>query len=302
MNRFAQRVRRYLDPFNYLRFLERGLLLRSIVSEKPVLFILGLPRSGTTLLYQYIVHRLQVAYFTNGVGKYPHSALLMTWWERKKYGEYFSDFQSQYGKMSGWISPREAGGFWARFFDLEQYTRFDDVSSTQIRILQRTIAGVQHVFGDTAFVNKNVKHMLRLNALQYIFPNSFFLIVERDLPNVALSILRGRYANRADPYAWWSVRPPEYIQLKDLPLPQQIAGQVHALARCMETDLAQIPSAQVVRVDYKAFCQEPESLITTLRPLLGNPVDRNPAVKGFPISYNVAQTPEEQELILLLKK
>lgn len=300
MSRLTQRLRRFLDPLNYLRFLEQAWLLRPAVSEKPVVFILGLPRSGTTLVYQYLVHRLQVAYFTNGVGKYPHAALLMTWWERKRYGEYRSDFQSQYGKMIGPVSPREAGGFWARFFDLEQYTRFEQVSPARIRILQRTIAGVQHLFGDVAFVNKNVKHMLRLDALARIFPHALFLIVERELPEVALSVLRGRYANLADPHAWWSVRPPDYPSLKDLSLPEQIAGQVRGLARQMDADLAQIPATRVVRVAYSAFCQEPERLIATLRPLLGHPTERNPPVSAFPISHNTPKTPEEEALLRLL--
>ena len=56
---------------NYLYLIERALLAVTSRSEGSQLFILGPPRTGTTLIYQYIAHRLNVAYFTNGVGRYP---------------------------------------------------------------------------------------------------------------------------------------------------------------------------------------------------------------------------------------
>ncbi|MCB8943683.1 MAG: sulfotransferase [Ardenticatenaceae bacterium] len=291
---------RYLDPFKYGRFLETLYLKRPITTLKPQLFIFGLPRSGTTLVYQYIVHRLKVAYFTNGVGQYPHAPICITYWQNHRYGEYQSDFQSNYGKVTGPLSPREAGGFWGRYFDMEAYSHFEDVTPAQKNSLQRTIAAIQKLYGDVAFVNKNVKHMLRLDALQKIFPNSLFLIVERDLCDVGLSVLHGRYQNLTDPTEWWSVRPPNYQQLRNLPIPEQIAQQLFTLQQQIEADLVHIHASRIFRIHYQTFCQNPEHLITQLYSALAYPHHRNPPATHFPLSHHQPQTDEELHLVELL--
>ena len=74
--------------------LERALLLVDFKPNAPIIFIVGLPRSGTTLVYQYLVHRLKVSYFTNGVGSYPRAACITTFIQHIRHGDYVSDFES----------------------------------------------------------------------------------------------------------------------------------------------------------------------------------------------------------------
>ena len=105
----------------YASLVERLLLNKRYQCSSPQLFIMGLPRSGTTLVYQYIVHRLNVAYFTHGVGKYPDAPCITTWIQHKVHGQYQSAFKSNYGKESGAVAPREAGGWWCRVFDVNNY-------------------------------------------------------------------------------------------------------------------------------------------------------------------------------------
>ncbi len=97
-----------------LKLLEGMLLLPRWRCDQPQLFIIGLPRSGTTLVYQYIVHRLRVSYFSNAVGRYPRSPCVATLWERATKGDYRSDFASNYGATTGPAAPHEAGNVWGR--------------------------------------------------------------------------------------------------------------------------------------------------------------------------------------------
>ena len=279
---------------------EKLLLCKNIFTRQPQLFILGLPRSGTTLIYQYIVHRLNVAYFTNGVGRYPVAPCTITLFQKTFHGAYRSDFQSRYGKVSGAVAPREAGSFWASSFGFDDYVCFDQISEHDTQLLQRSVYCVQRIFGNVPFVNKNVKHLLRLGALSKIFPHAVFLIAERDLQDVAISVLRARHKNLHDPTQWWSVKPPNFTELKDLPVEEQVAGQIIALKQKMTDDLALLDPERVLYVRYEEFCRNPESLIKTLETVLGIHKFRNPPEKLFPISHHFPQTPEEkrmQELI-----
>jgi len=283
-----------------LKLVERALLCRDWHSDQPSLFILGLPRSGTTLVYQYVVHRLRVAYFTSGVGRFPKSPCTITRWEHKRHGDYSSDFQSNYGSVAGRTAPHEAGEVWARWFGYEDYVRYADLDERAIGPLRRTIACVQQAFGDAPFVNKNVKHLLRLDALPRIFPKSVFLVIQRSLRDVALSVLRARHANYGDATRWWSARPPDYDALKSLPPAAQVAGQLQSLQRRMEADLSAVPAARVLTIDYESFCQRPDALVEQLRPLLGNPPLRNAAVERFDVTTNAPRTDDERTLVSLL--
>lgn len=303
---FGETARKGLRPLlevdvHLASLLERALLLRSWTSDSPSLFILGLPRSGTTLVYQYIVHRLTVAYFTNGVGRYYLAPCLATWAQHTLHPTYRSDFTSDYGSVSGAMAPHEAGRFWGRFFGFEEYITPNQVSPQDRRLMRRTIAFVQRLFGDVPFVNKNVKHILRLPALHAVFPNALFLRVQRDRTDVALSLLRARHDNLDDPTNWWSARPPNYRALQHLPLDEQIARQLAVLDEKMDADLSALPSEQVLSIDYQTFCACPDDFIQSIQSRLPRIQYRNEKVEQFPPSTNTPQSDQEEQLVQRIK-
>jgi hypothetical protein len=265
--------------------------------RRAVLFILGLPRSGTTLTYQYIVHRLQVAYFTNGVGHYYRSPCVATFLQTRWYGPYSSDFRSEYGKVEGPIGPREAGSFWGRFFDLNKYSRFEDVISADMDKMRNTIACIQRIFHDSPFVNKNVKHMLRLHALSRIFPEAVFLVVLRDLADVAISIFRARRSRAEGSTAWWSVRPRDFAGLENLPVVEQVAQQVVRLDRQLRAEIRTLPESRVLFLQYERFCETPEELIGRVRSAIGPVEDNNPPQASFRTMTHEAADEDEQWLL-----
>ena len=293
--RFPFELRSYADAA------ERLLLLGYDEPSMPQLFIIGLPRSGTTLVYQYIVHRLAVSYFTNGVGKLPKAPCLTTFWQRMIYGDYSSDFKSHYGKVMGPVAPREAGAFWARFFDVDDYVSFDSLSIIKVRTLQKTIACVECIFGGAPFVNKNVKHLLRIDAIRGIFRQSHFLVVERDRIDVALSLLRGKYEMLGDPKQWLSARPPDYDALKNLSPPEQVMWQLVSLNAKMETDISYLGSKNVMRLKYETFCDQPEQVIEMLGSSFAKTRTRNPAQEGFKRSKQGPRNNEEETLVRLVE-
>ena len=79
---------------HYAMLGERLLLRKQYKCSAPQLFITGLPKSGTTLIYQYIAHRLNVSYFTHAVGNFPHAPCLCTLMQHKIHGQYQSNFKN----------------------------------------------------------------------------------------------------------------------------------------------------------------------------------------------------------------
>lgn len=290
---------------NYMRFVERILLLKKYQCSEPQLFIMGLPRSGTTLLYQYVVHRLNVAYFTHGVARLYHAPCITTYIQHKIYGRYESDFKSNYGKEAGNVSPvspREAGGVWCRFFDINDYIDVAEITNKDKHLLQNTVACVQNTFGGVPFVNKNVKHILRIAALKKIFPHSKFLIIDRDLEDVAVSILRGRYHNLPDPTKWWSVRPPNYGKLKKLPVIEQVFKQCVSLRQQLDHDLSRLEPECVMRIQYNDFCRNPEGFVMQISSFIEAKKTNSPIQKNFKISRSLPSGKEEKDLIDMIRR
>lgn len=260
------------------------------------LFILGLPRSGTTLVYQYIVHRYHVAYFTNGVASHPYNPCQTTSRQHKQYPPYRSDFRSHYGHSEGTMAPNEAGSYWWRFFGEGRYTALSDMSADDIHDIQKTVATIQAVFDGALFVNKDVKHILRIDALARMFPRSHLLVIERNATDVALSILRGRKDLTGNYTSWTSAKPPEYDHLKDLPAAQQICGQVVGLSGRLQHDLDHVDPSRVHRIAYEQFCQCPERAMESVAEIFSGVGTKNPLVTEFPARSREPQGPIEKEL------
>jgi hypothetical protein len=261
------------------------------------LFILGLPRSGTTLVYQYIVHRKHVAYFTNGVGRHSHAPCLTSFLQKRRHPPYQSDFASEYGRSAGPMAPREAGAFWPRFFDIDAYQTLDDVRPADVERLRRTIRCMQVLFDDAPFVNKNVKHLLRIEALAAIFPRSHFLVVTRDLGEVALSVLRGRVRHSGGVEAWFSAKPRNIDALLSLPPVEQVAGQIEALQRSIADDLSPLDASRVHRVVYEEFCARPETVFESLGEAFAGLPDKNEPAAGFEVRRSTPENEDETRLL-----
>jgi hypothetical protein len=284
-----------------LGFLEWISLSNNHSTNQPQVFVIGLPRTGTTLIYQYIVHRLAISYFTNGVGKYFKSPCLITYIQHKLYGNYQSDFISHYGKVAGPNAPREAGSFWGRFFGFDNYINYSEVDKKDVHTIRNTIACIQNIFGDVPFVNKNVKHMLRIDTLCGIFPKVHLVIVERDLEDVAISTLRSRYNNLSDPNKWWSVKPPNFDELKGLETFEQVGYQLISLQKKLSFDLSKIAHSRVIRLSYEEFCTNPDSIIEKITNVIDGMDYGNNPVKQFKFYSHNPQTSEEKDLVRLIR-
>ncbi len=263
-------------------------------------FLTGLPRTGTTLVSQYIAHRLDVAYFTNGVGQFPLAPCTISRWQRWTHPPYQSDFRSEYGRNKGPMAPREAGAFWGYYFDIDRYQESGDVSARNLEIVRRTVWRMQNIFAGAAFMNKNVKHLLRLNVLATIFPNSNFVIIQRDLSEVAISVLIGRRKLSADGSRWFSIVPRCYEKIRNLPIIEQIPRQLIDIQEKMEEDLGKIDPARILHVPYSEFCRAPEALIGEIKKRCPGTREKNPAITSFPENRHHPADKEQEQLVGIL--
>jgi len=272
----------------------RGLLERVALRfrwplERPTIFVLGLPGSGATLFARYLLQRLHVAYFTDGVGRHPQAPVVTTFLERR----------SEPPRATEETAPPATEVVWRRFFESERYTRFEHLGREDVDRMRNLVAATQCAFGGAPFVSETVLHLLRVDALAGAFPESLFVVVRRRLQDAALSILRARLATH-DPTRSWFVRPPDWERLAALPLEEQVAGQVRSLRRRLDADLAALPRERVIALDYERFCREPDANLGPLRRMLGALGERSGTAGPFAVVHHVATNERERRLLALL--
>jgi len=260
-------LRRRLDEVNALLVdVERDLEAAPVAPSWPLVFIIGAPRSGTTLASQILISSGAYAWVNNFIARFWQAPVMGAKIARAlglSAADFRSSFESEWGTTRGWLEPHEFGYFWNRFFDLGQPTH--KLSDAELECvdaagLRRAIDHLQTEFAAPLVLKNNTWCTLQAAYLARLFPRAVFVSCFREVLFLAQSFLVARRERLEDPDAWWSVRPATYDALRRLPVLEQVVGQARDIQAGLEAELAAIPPGRVVRVDYATMCRAPLQL------------------------------------------
>lgn len=233
----------------------------------PPVFILGTPRSGTTVVSQLLASTGLFGMSTNFVARFWQAPalgmMIQDALELTKDGS-SSSLKSTRGLTQGWTEPSEFGYFWSRWFDLGQPThalgeaergRFDAVG------LRRSLAAMERAAGLPLAMKNNTWFTLNADLLAEAFPGCVLVVCEREPFFVAQSIWLQRLDLFGDASKWWSVRPADYAEVAELAPLAQVAAQAVSIAAGMTGSLSKAGAAQIVRVPYEELAGDPRAAI-----------------------------------------
>ncbi|MEQ9186995.1 MAG: sulfotransferase [Cryomorphaceae bacterium] len=160
-----------------LSVLERLVPQRS--GNIPLLLVIGPPRSGTTLIYQYISSCYNAAYISNLASVFPYFPGLISFVQGVfSRAERVSRFDSNFGLVRGFQGPSEAGLVMSVWFDKGMDT--ENISRSIRRISKEE---------DGLFVTKNVWNAFRISEISKLDMDVHVLLLRRDVYTNAASIL-----------------------------------------------------------------------------------------------------------------
>ncbi len=236
--------------------------------SRPPLFIVGLPRAGTTLIAQTICHCLKVSYLPELANFVPFAPAFASWASRKSQPQYRSTFSSHYGTSPGLASPAE-GVTWNLWFEKDRfYEHPEELPEPSRRALSGMVGRIERI-GQGPFVNKNLRNNNRVRLLAELFPDAMFLIVLRRPIDVATSLLIGRRDLAGGVGSWFSIKPRDYESFRNAEPVVQIARQVGGLVRDLADDIAVVGASRFSIVSYEDFCREPRGFLDDLSRFLG---------------------------------
>lgn len=243
---------------------------RQVPNDRPVIFILGAPRTGSTILYQLITSFFEVTYLDNLVNLGRETPFVSYLLSRKIFGNKgHRTFSSQYGRSNGLHEPSEAGILWRKFMPKNfEYISDRDIDHNQLRFFSDFITAVNNK-ANTSLIVKNLYFTQRLRFLKASGLNLRFIFIKRDPVYTAQSIFLGRKQNMKDINCWWSVSPSNYEKLKDLDVFKQIAAQVYYLEKDTEQDLKLFSRENILTLWYEDLVNYPYKVIDYLKAFIG---------------------------------
>lgn len=283
-----------------LRPLESRLVARAAgVATPPPCFLVGPPRSGTTLLYQLLVRRFRVAYISNLAHRLYETPAAATLLGRPLLRSWRGDFESRYGHVSGWAAPNEGGWVWRRWLPESESLDATFAAGIPLDEIRGTVSALSQVMGGP-FLNKNVIHSVRIPLLAEIFPGCGFVQVWREPLANARSIVKAEQAGGG--FArdqWWSVKPRTWRQFAGADIAVRAAAQVRFVHSDIEDSAAALGPRRLLRIDYERVCREPRAVADETGQFLealGSPVQARGALpEAFEVSAPRPLDPDAEE-------
>ena len=277
LERLLKEINSILEPA------EDTILIHYRMPKYPVIFVVGAPRCGSTLVMQWLARTGKFAYPSNLLSRFygaPYIGAkiqkLITDPEYDFNNELFDfdneiSFESNLGKTKGALEPNEFWYFWRRFIPNTDPEYLDDKSLEEVnsKKFASELAAVEDVFCKP-FAMKG--HILQFNIpfLSQIFEKLLFIFIKRHPLYNIQSLLEARAKYFGDRSAWYSVKPREYEKLKDLDPFQQVAGQVYFTNKAIQRGLEQIEVSRQLQVNYEDFCDSPGEFFRQILEKLGN--------------------------------
>ena len=236
----------------------------------PTLHIIGVPRSGTTLLMQLVAAHLDVAYIDN---------LAAAFWRAPAYGLRLSDkllgrrrtstYESQYGRTSRIEEPHEFGRFWLELLGYDEM--IDRGAEYEERIdwkrVSLVLRNMTHAVRRTVAF-KSFLLAMHLRCVQELLPKTCWVRIRRDPTENALSLLQLRRQYLASEDVWGGIKPREFSWLKDEPVYRQVAGQVFYVEQAMTRQIEAVGQHNVLELRYDEVCANPRQALAAIQDLL----------------------------------
>jgi hypothetical protein len=244
----------------------------------PPVFIVGMPRGGTTLLLQLLAQSGRFAYPTNLLSRFYAAPYVGARIQQLltdpayNFNDEFADcarpvsFESDLGKTQGILAPNEFWYFWRRFIPNKtlRHLSTEELAQVNEKEFVAELAAIEAAF-DKPFVCKGLILQLNLPFLSSLFHKVLFIYVRRHPFYTIQSLLEAREKYFGDRQGWYSIKPPEYDTLREMKPIMQVAGQVYYTIQRIEAGLAQIGAERVLTIDYQSLCQNPAGFWAGLR-------------------------------------
>jgi hypothetical protein len=161
----------YANPYNQLQ------KLFGVIIKKPI-FLLAPARSGTTVFYNLFTRQPDTGFPEHYIDKYWNSSFMIS-----LVPTLVKIQQIRYKQRS---LPHE-GVFWRKFHNYNQVLTENDVNKEHVKFFKKIMSTQLKAFNAKRFVARSHDFCLRIKYLNKIFPDAYYIILNRDPKAVVCS-------------------------------------------------------------------------------------------------------------------
>ena len=225
---------------------------RKPLEHSPV-FIIGAPRTGSTILYQVITNIFDVLYIDNLVCRFKNNFIYGFWLSKKLTKNRAHNCNNSYHgntENSGLRAPSECGKYWYRWLPKDHhFIDYDDITEKMVKEIKEEITAVSNYF-EKPIVIKNLNAGQRIRLLSQCFPDAKYIYIKRDPLMTAQSIYKSRIKLGIPDNTIWSVLPKNFKEIEKLELTELIVKQIYFLEKQINMDLKIIEKKNIYVVNY----------------------------------------------------
>ncbi|MCW2973997.1 MAG: hypothetical protein JWN72_2270 [Thermoleophilia bacterium] len=239
----------------------RGSTLPARDDRAPI-FVVGPPRSGSTLFFQLLVEAFDAGWLANAHMRWPGGAARIERREHPRAAKSHeqSSYTSQYGDTEQPWEPHEGTNYWYRFFPRDRHEMTDaDATPERVGAFRAAVRALTEACGSPVFF-KNSFNTLRLPVIAAALPEARFIYISREREANARSILTGRIKNVGTDQ-WWSARPAGAENHAHETPAQQVVWQSDRINEVALRELGRLDADRWMHVTYTEVCSDPAGTI-----------------------------------------
>ncbi|MGI9432697.1 MAG: sulfotransferase [Myxococcota bacterium] len=251
-----------------LRPLERARLERAEAPAKPILFVAGPPRSGTTLVAQTLIHSLRVAYLTNLTGIFPRAPITAGRLFRARLANEKVRARSHYGRTSRIYGPNDGLQLWDRWVGGDR-TRIPAALGATERLALNRFFGAYEQEHRRPLVAKNNSLNLFAALVADALPTACFVCLRREPLFLAQSLLQARrHIHGTDTLPYGPHSPDRDVALSPI---DDVCAQIRFHEDTARQQQQAIGAERFRFLSYEAFCADPAAFVMETSEKLGLP-------------------------------
>ncbi len=228
--------------------------------DPQIVFVVGLPRSGSTFVAESLAQSLPVTALSNLMSILPRSR----YWMHRLFSLIPSGqrpLTNYYGHGASWLASGDTYAIWDQWLGPDHHLPPPSLSEGGRTDLRHYFCSLHRAYGKPLLA-KNNRNALLVDELAQLFPRALFVVTERDREAVVKSVWRAT----------------ELVGLKDRLWGLSVAGgalhsedrreacrqQVAELETAFEAKLARIAPERIVRIAYEDFRRSSASFVEAL--------------------------------------
>lgn len=255
---------RLLHPLLQVVETQKTKEIREVPRHLEPLFIVGAPRSGSTILYQTLTNQLDVVYPNNLCNHFYRDFLVASLASQWIYGDRpHGCFKSVHGRTyaCGMNAPSEFSGFWYQFFPADQdFVEGHEVGEAAMSAMRNKVYSISTTF-HKPLIFKNLHLGQKLRPLHLAFPSAKIIFIKRSPADTALSVLAARKLDKVPDEQMWSAKPKNHASLLHLQLLERVVAQQYYLEKEIFEATKAHPSFQLMVLRYEDFCHSPMAVV-----------------------------------------